>query len=131
MTLHRSLGTSPFVLFGSRARLWDEVCELLEKEWISEFQEDRDEIRDHVEKNIAKIQEENRREFKRKRKRALTCRENDLMAIKCTQQEPVLKLVNKCLGTYKVVKGLRNNWTHLGKWVITKVHGKHLLLPIM
>jgi hypothetical protein len=35
----------------------DEVRELLEKEWISEFQKDRDEIREHAKKNIAKIQE--------------------------------------------------------------------------
>jgi len=56
-TLHRSLGTSPFnVLFGTRVRLRDncEVRELLEKEWISEFQEDRDKIRD-AKDNIAKI----------------------------------------------------------------------------
>jgi len=86
--LHRRLGTSPFVLFGTRVRLRDnyEIRELLEKEWISEFQEDRDEIRDHAEKNIAKIQEENRRGFNRKWKRTLTYRENDLsMTIKRTQ----------------------------------------------
>jgi len=61
-TLHRSLGTSPFnVLFGTRARLRDkcEVREMLEKEWICEFQEDREEIRDYAKDNIAKIQKEN------------------------------------------------------------------------
>jgi len=102
--LHRSLSTSPFMLFGTRVRLQDnyKVRELLEKEWISEFQEDRDEIRDYPEKNIAKIQEENKRGF-RKRKRALTYRENDLMAIKRTQQRPELKLANKCLGPYKII----------------------------
>jgi len=89
------------VLFGIRARLRDnyEVRELLEKEWISEFQEDRDEIRDHAEKNIAKIQEENRRGFNRKQKRALTYRENDLMVIKRTQQQLELKLANKSVLT--------------------------------
>jgi len=102
--LHRSFSTSPFMLFGTRVRLQDnyKVRELLEKEWISEFQEDRDEIRDYPEKNIAKIQEENKRGF-RKRKRVLTYRENDLMAIKRTQQRPELKLANKCLGPYKII----------------------------
>jgi hypothetical protein len=39
------------VLFETQARLQDnyEIRELLEKEWISEFQEDRDKIRDYEE----------------------------------------------------------------------------------
>jgi len=106
--LHRSLGTSPFALFGIRLQNNYEVRELLEKEWISEFQENRDEIRNYAEKNIGKIQEENKRGF-RKRKKALTYRENDLMAIKRTQQRPGLKLASKCLGPYKIAKVLRNN----------------------
>jgi hypothetical protein len=76
----------------------------LEKEWISEFQEDSDEIRDHAKDNIEKIQEENRHGFNRKRKKASTYRENDLVAIKCTQQRPGLKLANKYLGPYEIVK---------------------------
>jgi len=42
--------------------------------------------------NIWKIQEENRRGFNRKRKETATSRENDLVAIKRTQEGPVLKL---------------------------------------
>jgi hypothetical protein len=113
------LGTSPFnVLFGTRARLRDncEVRELLEKEWISEFQEDRDEIRDHAKKNFAKIQEGNSCGFNSKRKK--THRENDLVAKKRTQQGPGVKLVNKYLGPYKV-KVLHNN-----RYVVRKV-GDH------
>jgi hypothetical protein len=91
----------------------------LEKEWISEFQEDRDEIRDHAKDNIAKIQEENRRGFNRKRKEASTYRENDLVAIKRTQQGQGLKLANKYLGPYEIVKVLRSN-----RYIVRKV-GDH------
>jgi len=56
------VGTSSFnVLFGTQARLRDnyEIGELLEKKWISKFQEDRDEIKNHAKENIAKIQKKN------------------------------------------------------------------------
>jgi len=64
------LCTSPFnVLFGTHARLRDncEIRELLEREWVSSFQ-DRDEIRDYAKNNIAKIQKKNKRGFDKKRK---------------------------------------------------------------
>jgi hypothetical protein len=57
--MHRSLSTSSFnAVFEIQARLRNnyEVCELLKREWISEFQEDRDGIRNHAKENIAKIQ---------------------------------------------------------------------------
>jgi hypothetical protein len=50
------------MLFESHARDNYEVYELFEKEWISEFQEDRDGIRDHAKENIAKIQKKNQRD---------------------------------------------------------------------
>jgi len=90
------------------------VRELLEKEWISEFQESRDEIRDRAKENIGKIQEENRHGFNRKRKKALTYRDGDLVAIKRTQQGPGWKLANKYLGPYKIVKVLMTG-TWLGR----------------
>jgi len=55
----QKLCTFPFsVLFGIRVWLRNnyEVCELLEKEWISKSREDRDGITDRVKENIAKIQ---------------------------------------------------------------------------
>jgi len=57
------MDTSSFnMLFESHARDNYEVYELFEKEWISEFQEDRDGIRDHAKENIAKIQKKNQRD---------------------------------------------------------------------
>jgi len=121
-TLHRGLGTSPFnVLFGTQARLRDnyEIRELLEKEWISKFQEDRDEIRDYAKENIAKIQKENKHGFDKKRKKATSYCENDLVAVKRTQQGPGLKLANKYLGPYRIIKALRND-----RYVVRKI-GDH------
>jgi len=55
-----------------------EVHELLEKCESLNF--DRDEIRDHAKENIAKIQKQNKHEFDRKQKKALSNHENDLVA---------------------------------------------------
>jgi hypothetical protein len=52
-------------------------------------------------------------------KEALTSRENDLVAIKRTQQEPRLKLTNKYHGSYKIIKVSRNN-----RYVVRKM-GDH------
>jgi hypothetical protein len=61
----------------------------------------------------------NRREYNRKRKKASTYREKDLVAIKRTQQGPGLKLANKYLDPYEIVRILRNN-----RYIIRKV-GDH------
>lgn len=63
-TLSRSLGTSPFrVLFGIHPRLREnhEIKQLLEREWVSEFQSARDEIRVRAVESIQKLQAENRK----------------------------------------------------------------------
>jgi hypothetical protein len=67
------------------------------------------------------IQKESRRRSSRKRKKekALTYRESDLVAIKRTQQGPELELANKYLGPSRIIKALRNNW-----YVVRKV-GDH------
>jgi len=64
------------------------------------------------------IRKESRRGSSRKRKKekALTYREKNLVAIKHTQQGPGLELANKYLGLYRIIKVLRNNW-----YVVRKV----------
>ena len=57
-----------------------EIRELLEKEWITKLQENRNEIRDHAKDNIAKIQAENKRGFDKKRKEPANYHENDLVS---------------------------------------------------
>ncbi|KZC14419.1 hypothetical protein WN55_07094, partial [Dufourea novaeangliae] len=56
-----------------------------------------------------KIQAENRRTYNKRRKEATKYTVNDVVAIKRTQQGPGLKLANKFLGPYKIIKELRND----------------------
>ena len=110
-TIHRSIDTTPFnLLFGIHARIRErlEIREFLEKELITTFQKDRNELRARASKNIAKIQQENKRNFDKRRKEAKKYREGDLVAIKRTQQGPGLKLAHKFLGPYEITKVLRN-----------------------
>ncbi|KMQ91095.1 blastopia polyprotein [Lasius niger] len=121
-TLHRSIATTPFhLLFGTRARLRDDdnLRELLENEWVTFFQQDRDELRVHARENIVKMQKENCRVYNKKRKEARLYHEGDLVAIKRTQQAPGLKLASKYLGPYKITRALRNN-----RYLVHKI-GEH------
>ncbi|KYQ48390.1 hypothetical protein ALC60_12571, partial [Trachymyrmex zeteki] len=84
-TVHRSIGTSPFhLLFGAHPRLKDrpDIREYLEKELIASFEGKRDELRIQASQNIAKIQEENKRIFNKKKRQATIYREGDLVAIR-------------------------------------------------
>lgn len=121
-TPHRSIGTTPFhLLFGAHARVRDDpqIRELLEKEWVNDFQNTRTELRTQAKDCIAKIQRENRASFNRKRKAATKYSEDDLVAIKRTQLGPGLKLANKYLGPYSVIKVLRND-----RYIVQRV-GEH------
>jgi len=120
-TLHRS-GTTPFrVLLGVNPRICDNpgVREILEKELLISFDESRDELRLRAKDKILKIQDENRRNYNKKRKKAFRYREGDLVAIRRTQQGPGLKLPHKYLGPYEVIKALRND-----RYILRKV-GEH------
>jgi len=75
---HRNLGTSPFrVLLGTRPRLREcpEIREMLEGELIESFQDTRDELRAEARENIVKMQQENKRVFDKRRKKAKDYRE--------------------------------------------------------
>ena len=111
-TLSRSIGTDPFhLLFGVHARLRGdlEIRELLEKEYIEAYRDERDQLRESAKENIAKIQRDNKRTFNKNRVAATKYREGDLVAIKRTQQGPGLKFANKYFGTYLIIQVLRNN----------------------
>lgn len=111
-TIHRSIGMDPFrLLFGTRARLQSdpEIRKLIESEWIETFRKERDKLRERAVENIAKIQQENRKGYNKKRIATVKYTEGDLVAIKRTQQGPGLKLATKFLGPYKVVRSLRKN----------------------
>lgn len=111
-TPHRSTGTTPFkLLFGTNIRMKEDprIKELIEEEWISMFEENRDELRAEAKENILRIQEENRRSYNKRRKKSRTFKEDDLVAIQRTQLGPGLKLASKFLGPYQITKVLRND----------------------
>lgn len=122
VTTHRSIGTTPFnLLFGADMRMKDDasIRELVEKELICMFQEDRDELRNRAKESIRRIQQENRRGFDKRRKPAPAYNIGDLVAIKRTQVRPGLKFAPKYLGSYRITKVLRND-----RYIIEKV-GEH------
>lgn len=64
------MGTTPFhLLLGAQAWLRGDlrIRELIEAEWVSHFQDERDDIRECARKNIAKMQCENRKSYNKNR----------------------------------------------------------------
>lgn len=106
-TFQRSIGTSPFeILMGVKMRNKEdlEIRELLEREWIEEFNENREEIRCRGKAQILKVQEENRKRYNLRRRKPRLYTEGDLVAIKRTQFGSGLKVHKKFLGPYEIVK---------------------------
>lgn len=102
-TPHRSIGTTPFkLLFSIDMRMKEEpdLKKLKEEEWIKMFEDSRDELRAEAQENILKIQQENRKNYNKRRKKPRKFKEGDLVAIKRTQAGPGLKLASKFLGPY-------------------------------
>lgn len=75
----------------------------IEKELIQTFQQNCSELRYEGIKNIAKIQEENRRTSHRKRKAAKLKKLGGLVAIRRTLSGPTIKLRPGFLGPCKIV----------------------------
>lgn len=70
-TPNRSTGFSPFdVLLGVRMRQKQDpqLTEIIEKEGVILFQQQRDKIREQARESIQKIQKENKKNFNKKRK---------------------------------------------------------------
>lgn len=111
-TPNRSTGTSPFdLLFGTHIKFKENqsIRETIEQEWVTTFQEDRDDLRRRAQEGISKVQQENRRSFNKRRTEAMQYKEGDLVAIRRTQYAPGLKFNAKFLGPYEVKRILRNN----------------------
>lgn len=83
---------TPFkLLIGSNMRLKDDPAlrAALEEELLDHFQQARSELRDEAKANIAKIQEENKRSFNKRQKKASDYVVDDVVAIRRTQGGPV------------------------------------------
>ncbi|XP_053964621.1 uncharacterized protein LOC128867444 [Anastrepha ludens] len=105
-TFPRAIQSTPFeLLVGVKMRTKNEekIMQLVEEDWIDGFNKGREEARENAKKAICKIQEENRKQFNRKRKAATVYKINDLVAIERTQFGVGLKIKPKFLGPYRVV----------------------------
>lgn len=102
-TVSRSTGFSPSkLLFGVQMRLKNDlrIRELIESEILDAVQDERDELRLRAKENIWKIQQENRKNFNKKRKEPKKYNEDDLVAIKRTQFGPGTKFSSRYLGIW-------------------------------
>lgn len=106
-TFQRSIATTPFkLMFGvnMKRKLDLNVLEILEENFIVQFEEQREQERSDAKNQIEKIQLENSKYFNKKRKAARSYKVGDLVAIKRTQFTSGNKLAEKFLGPYRVDK---------------------------
>ena len=121
-TISRSTGKTPFqLLVGVEMQIKEnaQVRRLIDEEWAAKFEEQRRELREDAKRKIAATQEENRKNFNKRRKSAKQYLRGDLVAIKRTQFGPGLKLGGKFLGRYRVSRTMRND-----RYMVEKV-GEH------
>ena len=121
-TVSRSTGRTPFeLMFGVKMASDDDVNlrQLLEDEIMVAFEEDRQQLRAKAKIQIHKIQEENRKTYNQKRKKAPSYDLGELVAIQKTQFATGQKLFPKYLGPYEIIKVSRND-----RYVVKKV-GEH------
>lgn len=113
-TYQRSINRTPFeLLTGVKMRLNTDpqLVKLLNDEALGHLEAERAEMREEARKQILKIQEENRKQFNKRRRDASQFQVGDLVAIKRTQRGPGLKLKPKYLGPYQIGK-VKNNDTY-------------------
>ena len=79
-TFQRSIGMTPFeLLFGVQMRAEGDLMlkQLLEEEFQQGFEENREDLRKKAKEQIAKVQEENRRTYNLRRRKATKYKEGD------------------------------------------------------
>ncbi|GBN43864.1 hypothetical protein AVEN_5382-1 [Araneus ventricosus] len=106
-TVSRSTKFTPFELVTGvkmRNKADLQIKKILDEEYMNSIIQKKETIREEAKVNIFKVQEENRRQYNRRRRNAPIYKINDLVAIKRTQLGGGLKLKPKFLGPYKVVK---------------------------
>ncbi|KAG5863402.1 hypothetical protein JTB14_004284 [Gonioctena quinquepunctata] len=105
--LNSTIGTSPFeILTGVKMRNEEEVLikEVLEEATIQKFNENREDLRAESQKQILKVQEENRRTYNLRRRKPRIYKKGDLVAIKRTQFGVGIEIQKKFIGPYEVTK---------------------------
>lgn len=117
-TYSRSVRTTFFeLMIGKPIKLKTDIklWEIIETEGIVSFKKQRAKFRNKTKQNLVNIQQENRRTFNKKRKKARTYQTGDL-AIKRTQLCPGLKVYTPFLGPYEIIKSLKNN-----RYIVRKI----------
>ncbi|KAL7726108.1 hypothetical protein ACLKA6_010155 [Drosophila palustris] len=107
-----SIDTTPFeMLVGVKMRTKEdlEIRDLINKEAVRVFNDERSDLRAKAKAQIVKLQSENKMTYNLRRKPARRYDVGDLVAIKRTQFGSGLKLKAKFLGPYQVVKVKHNN----------------------
>jgi transposase InsO family protein len=111
-TYQRSINTSPIELLIGTKMIRKDDCklyELLLQEEREDFTNLREELRKNAKLQIERIQNENRQNYNKKRKKSRQYSQGDLVAIQRTQFGSGLKLKPKFLGPYRITKVKRNN----------------------
>lgn len=111
-TYCRSIDSTPFeLLTGVKMRTKDDLTikQFIDEQQTEEFCEDREHLRQEAKRQILKVQNENCRNFGRKRKKPSQYKIGDRVAIKRTQLVGGLKLKPKYLGPYEIVKTKPND----------------------
>lgn len=106
-SFQRSIATTPFkLLFGVEMKQKDDIKirETLEENFVQQFEDQRKEDREAAKVQIKKVQEENSKNFNKKRKQAKIYALNELVAIKRTQFINGNKLAENFFGPYKITK---------------------------
>lgn len=110
-THQRSINMTPFeILYGVKIRNKEDLLikDLIESELIEIFSEKREELREEGKKQILKVQNQNRKQYNLRRKKATKYKLGDMVAVKRTQFGGGLKLSKKFLGPYEVTNVLPN-----------------------
>lgn len=100
-TFQRSINTTPFeLMMGIKMKTNEdiEIYSLLQQECVDGFMQQREELRLMAKEQIAKVQEENARNYNKKRKESTKYKEGDRVAIKRTQFGSGLKLKENFFG---------------------------------
>ena len=113
-TFNRSVNAPFVLLFGVKMR--DEtdlkLREVIEQEFRSKFEEERNEIRARAKEQILKVQSENCKTYNLRRKKATEYQVGDVVAIKRTQLGSGRKLRAKYLGSY-IIEKVKPNDTYV------------------
>lgn len=111
-TISRSTGKTSFeLLVGVKMRNAEDaaLAQIMEKEMVADFEEQRRDLRQAAKINIGRIQEENRKNYNQNRKEPRKYNVRDLVAIKKTQFGTGKKVHPSFLGPYRVTKAKKND----------------------